>query len=276
MLRELRRSEFDIVHGHSYHALPLFFSRHTKRKKFTVTPHYLGRAATRIQRFLFELYEHFGKKIFQEADKVIAVSNCERDLLIKDFKIHGNKVTVIPNGVHLKEFQKLEKKEKEHKTILCAGRLEKYKGVQHVIQVLPLLEKGIRLEVVGEGAYRQKLIRLAQKLGVESRVHFYHGLYGRELLDRYANADLFMLLSEYEAFSIAVVEALAAKTPCIVANTSGLKQCVDNENCFGIDYPVEIEELAQLMNKVMGKKVGEVRLWDWDQVVAELVRIYEA
>jgi len=31
-----------------------------------------------------------------------------------------------------------------------------------------------------------------------------------------------------------------------------------------------------LIDKVMGKKVGEVRLWDWEEVVAELVKIYEA
>ena len=33
---------------------------------------------------------------------------------------------------------------------------------------------------------------------------------------------------------------------------------------FGTDYP---KELAELINNVMGKKVGEVKLWDWDQVV---------
>lgn len=32
MLSELRRSKFDIVHGHSYHAFPLFFSRYAKKK----------------------------------------------------------------------------------------------------------------------------------------------------------------------------------------------------------------------------------------------------
>ena len=276
MLRELRKSEFDIVHGHSYHAFPLFFSKYAnKRKKFIVTPHYLGHASAMTRRFLLGLYKPFGKKIFQEADKVVAVSNYEREMLIRDFKIDGDKVTVIPNGVDLKEFGMLEKKEKQHKTILCAGRLEKYKGVQHAIQVLPLLEPSIGLEVVGEGAYKQKLIRLAQNLGVQSRVQFYHGLDRRQLLDRYANADLFMLLSKYEAFSIAIVEALAAKTPCIVANTSGLKQCVDNENCFGIDYPISSDHLAELINKVISKKVGEVKLWDWEEVVEETVKVYK-
>jgi hypothetical protein len=50
---------------------------------------------------------------------------------------------------------------------------------------------------------------------------------------------------------------------------------VDNENCFGIDYPVDNEELAQLINKVIGQKVGDVKLWDWDQVAKETDRVYK-
>ena len=40
MLRELKRSQFDIVHGHNYHAVPLLFSKYAKKKKFIVSPHY--------------------------------------------------------------------------------------------------------------------------------------------------------------------------------------------------------------------------------------------
>jgi glycosyltransferase involved in cell wall biosynthesis len=275
MLRELRRSEFDIVHGHSYHALPLFFSRYAKRGKFIVTAHYHGHGHTLIRDFLLKLYKPFGRRVFQEADKIIAVSNFEKSLLIADFRIPEAEIEVIPNGIALHEFKNLKKEAKGYKTILCTGRLEGYKGMQHVVRALPLLDWNTRLEIVGQGPYKKKLIRLATKLGVGNRIEFYQDLPRKELLDRYANADLFVMLSRHEAFGIAVAEALAAKTPCIVANTSALREWVDNENCFGTDYPVEIKELAQLINKVMGKKVGEVKLWDWDQVVAELVKIYE-
>jgi glycosyltransferase involved in cell wall biosynthesis len=276
MLRELRRSEFDIVHGHSYHALPLFFSRYAKRGKFIVTAHYHGRGHTLVRDFMLKLYKPFGRRVFQEADKIIAVSNFEKSLLLQDFQIAEAKIEVIPNGIPLHEFTSLKKKDKGYKTILYTGRLEGYKGVQHVVRALPLLAESTCLEIVGQGPYKKKLIQLATELGVGNRIEFYQDLPHKELLDRYANADLFIMLSRHEAFGIAVAEALAAKTPCIVANTSALREWVDNENCFGIDYPVDIEGLAQLINRVMGKKVAEVKLWDWDQVVEELVKIYEA
>ena len=40
--------------------------------------------------------------------------------------------------------------------------------------------------------------------------------------------------SPIRGFSIVVAEALAAKTPCIMANTSALAEWVDNKSCFGI------------------------------------------
>jgi glycosyltransferase involved in cell wall biosynthesis len=275
MRRELRRSEFDIVHGHNYHAFPLLFSRFAKRSKFIVTAHYHGHGHTLVRDFLLKLYKPFGSKVFQEADKIIAVSNFEKSLLIEDFQIPEAKIEVIPSGIPLHEFTGLKREDKGYKTILYIGRLEGYKGVQHVVRALPLLAESTCLQIVGQGPYKKKLIKLAAELGVGNRIEFRQDLPREELLHGYANADLFIMPSKHEAFGTAVAEALAARTPCIVANTSALKEWVDNENCFGTDYPIETEELAQLINKVMGKKVGDVKLWDWEQVVAELVEIYE-
>jgi len=117
--------------------------------------------------------------------------------------------------------------------------------------------------------------RAYQGLGLEDRIDFYQDLPREELLHRYANADLLVLLSKYESFSIVVAEALASRTPCIVADTSALTEWVDNKNRFGVDYPVNIAQLANSIDEVIGREVGEVKLWDWDEVVEETVRIYK-
>lgn len=276
MLAELRRSQFDIVHGYGYHSFPLFFSRYASRKKFVVSASYIRRGLTPFRDILIRLYKPFGKKIFQDANKVIAFSNYEKDLLMEDFQMDGGKIVIIPGGVNPKEFQSLEKKEREGKTILYVAVLEEFKGIQYAIQALPLLEESTRLEIVGKGTYKENLIRLATKLGVIHRVHFYQDLPKRQLAKKYANADLFMLLSRHESFGIVVAEALASKTPCIVANTSALREWVDNKNCFGVDYPISSDKLARLITEVMGRKVEEVELWDWDEVAKQTEIIYTA
>ena len=274
MIRELKRSRYNIVHGHGYHSLPLYFSRYAKGEKFVVTSHHHGHGHTAFRDILYKLYKPFGKRIFADADTIIAVSNYEKKLLLREFGLDEGKVRLIPNGVNLAEFT-LEKVTQKTKSILYVGRLEEYKGVQYIIQTLPLLDNNFVLEIVGRGTYEKELIRLAEKMGLNHRVRFDRFLPKSELLKMYSQARVFVLLSQDEAFSIVVAEALASKTPCVVANTSALREWVDNKNCFGIDYPISINRLAELINKVGNVKVSDVKLWDWDDVVKELEKIYD-
>jgi glycosyltransferase involved in cell wall biosynthesis len=274
MLKELKKSQFEVVHGHSYHAFPLYFSRNAKAEKFMVNPYYHGHGHTPVRNFLIKVYKPFGKKIFEGADRIIAISNYEKELLLRDFAIEEDKLSVVPPGIDLAELGSLGGICKEPKTILYVGRLEKYKGVQHIIQSLPLLDKDFGLEIVGKGPYKAYLVALVDKFGLNDRVKFYQDLSRQELLKMYRKTEVFTLLSQYETFSIVVAEALAAKTPCIVANTSALSEWIDNKNCFGIDYPINNAKLAELINKVTGKKVGDVKLWDWDEVARQIAELY--
>lgn len=274
MIRELRKSRYDIVHGHGYNALSLYFSRYAKRKKFIATPHYHGSGNTAFRNFLLRLYKPFGRRIFADADAIISVSHYEKSLLIKDFRLNEGKIRLIPNGVNLAEFTAKEVPSGT-KSILYVGRLEEYKGVQYIIQALPLLDDSFILEIVGWGTYEKELMRLADKLGLNHRVRFNHYLPRSELLKMYSQAQVFVLLSQQEAFSIVVAEALASKTPCVLAKTSALREWVDDKNCFGICYPIDTSRLAELINKVSKIKVADVKLWDWDDVTRELEKIYD-
>lgn len=275
MARQLKKANFDIVHGHSYHALPLYFSRNAKAKKFIVNPYYHGHGHTPIRNFFTKLYKPFGKRIFERAGRIIANSEYEKELLLRDFTIEENKISVVYPGINLPEFTNLRGIQRDAKTILYIGRLEEYKGVQYIIQALPLLDKGFRLKIVGKGPYEASLTALVDKLELHNSVKFYQDLTRQELLKMYAGAGVFVMLSQYETFSIVVAEALAAKTPCIIANTSALSEWVDNSNCFGIDYPINNAELAALITKVIGKKVGGVKLWGWEEVAQQIAELYE-
>jgi glycosyltransferase involved in cell wall biosynthesis len=267
---------FDIVHAHNYGALPALYAAQTKGKnKLVFTPHYHGIGHTFIRALLHKPYKFLGKTIFEKADKIVCVSNYEKSLIANKFKVYEEKIVVIPNGVNLEEFKGLKRtKKKNYKTILCVGRLEKYKGIQYLIEVLPLLENDVVLEVVGKGPYKENLVKLAKKLNETEHVKFFQELPRSELLQKYADSDLFVLLSRYEAYGISVAEALASGIPCIVAKASALQEWIDNRNCFGINYPVNIYELANLINKVMGRRVENIKLPDWYEVVKRLLEIY--
>ena len=267
---------YDLSHAHSYHSFPSLYAANAKNeKKLIVTPHYHGTSHTTFRAILFRFYKLVGRRIFEKADRVICVSNYEKNLLLKHFRIFEEKTTVIPNGINLSEFRNLKRTEKDHKTILYVGRLEEYKGVQYLVRALPRLGEDTELEVVGKGQFKTAIVRLVRKLGVENRVKLSEDIPRNELLQKYADADLFVLLSRHEAFAICVAEALASGTPCIVANTSALTEWIDDKSCFGVDYPVKVDSLAELIKNVIGTEVHQPRLWDWEEVVNKVAEVYD-
>jgi len=280
--KELKRylveksNDYDVVHAHGYHAFPALYAAQSKKmNRLIFTPHYHGTGHTLFRKLLHIPYKFLGEKIFEKADRIVFVSNYERDLAMKRFKVDEKKVTVIPNGISVEEFRGLKKRSKDYRAILYVGRLEKYKGIQYLIQALPRVGHDVIFEIVGKGPYKEGLVELSRKAGVENKVRFFQDLPRQELLQMYADSDLFVLLSKYEAYGISVAEALASGTPCIVANASALKHWIDNEKCLGIDYPIDTNKLACLISDVIGRRIERVNLPDWEEVVEELVKLYE-
>lgn len=274
-LRQFSQS-FEIVHAHNYGAFPALYAAQNKRcSKLVFTPHFHGAGGTFFRSLLNIPYRFFGKKMFSAADAIVCVSNYERALILRHFEIDEDRINVIPNGVDIESYKIAPRVEKTGRTILYVGRLEKYKGVQYLVKALPQLGDDKILQIVGKGPYKEKLIKIARTLGVADRVRFFQGLSKSELLQKYAEADVFVLLSKYESYGITVAQALASKVPCIVAKTSALREWVDNENCFGIDYEIDGKVLTRLIEETIGKKVTGVQIPTWDEVTRRLVSVYD-
>lgn len=286
MMLNLRRSEFDVVHGHSYHAFPMHSTYLAKRRKLIVSTHFHGFGHSTFRNCLFKLFKPIGRMTLLQADKIVAVSTFEKSLLCRYFRLDSSRVVVIPNGLDFTEFANLEHHKRDSNVrvrhILYVGRLESYKGIEYLIDVLPMLKNDLILEVIGEGPLRRTLENKAKYLGASDRVLFSRDLSRRELLQKYADADLFVLLSEHEAYSLVVAEALTAGTPCIVADTSALSEWIDNKTCFGIGVPVKLSNLAKLIEETLNSKISDVgtgkwigtKILSWDEVVKRLEEIY--
>ena len=274
-LRKEYRS-YDIVHAHNYNALPSLHAVRAKNTdKFVFTPHYHETGHTFTRRLLHVPYKLLGKQVFEKANRIICVSEYERGLILNGFRVKESKTVVIPNGINVREIKKYKKSSKGGRTILYVGRLEKYKGIHNLLQVLPSLSADINLQIVGIGPYQANLLRLVARLGLNGRIEFFHNLSQDELFQKYADADLFALLSTHEAYGMVVAEALCSGVPCIVANASALREWVDGRNCFGVDYPINLQKLKNLIEEVIGRKVETPNLLDWDEVTDRVCNVYE-
>lgn len=259
----------EVVHAHNYHALPQAFAAlGISEERFVVTPHYHGGSASRVRNSLLSLYRPVGRLALAAADRIVAVSEWERSKLESDF---GVDATVIPNGVDVDRFSRAIPENRETPYVLCVGRLEEYKGVQHVIRALPRLP-GVDLVVAGDGPYRTQLETLAREENLASRVEFLGFVNEERLPGLYAGATLYITLSTFEAYGLTVGEALAAGTPAVVRTEGALTDWVEHDGVRGIDGPEDLG--TSLLTWARETGAPDTTLPTWAEVVDRVEAVY--
>jgi glycosyltransferase involved in cell wall biosynthesis len=140
-------------------------------------------------------------------------------------------VKLIPNGINIDPFLSLPPSGLLRQKLniplsasvsLFVGRLQKVKRVEDTVRIFSQVLKSVpsaHLMIVGgdEDGTGRTAKRLANVLGIQSHVHFLGALQGQHLSQAYADADLLVLLSHKENFSMVVAEAMSAKLPVIVS-----------------------------------------------------------
>jgi glycosyltransferase involved in cell wall biosynthesis len=110
------------------------------------------------------------------------------------------------------------------RVLLAVSRLTAQKGVDVALRALPELPADTVLVVLGDGAERGALERLARELGVEERVF----LLGRvpDVAAWLKRARVFVHPARWEGFGLGVLEAMLAGLPVVASNVSSLPELV--------------------------------------------------
>ncbi|MGC8873875.1 MAG: glycosyltransferase family 4 protein [Chloroflexia bacterium] len=192
-----------------------------------------------------------------EAWRVICASHYMAGQVREFFAVPADKVDVIPNGVDPGRFQKLEGEDlsdfrrqyaaPDEALVLNVGRVVEEKGVPVLVEAIPRVlarfEKA-KFVIAGTGILLDSLRRRAEELGVSARVYFC-GFVPDEVRDRlYKVASVAVFPSLYEPFGIVALEAMAARTPVVVAETGGLAEVVRHAETGITVYPGDPDSLA--------------------------------
>ena len=250
-LRELLRDQrAEVVQTFLFHANVVG----ARAARELAIPHATGMrvADPRRWRLAIERWETAG------AARHVCVSQSVADFY-RERGFESDKLVVIPNGIDVatwRDAQPLALTTLEvppaRRVMIYVGRLDKQKGLQPFIRVLPAVFNEFAeydLLVVGDGPQRAELIRLAGELGIASRVHF-AGWRGdvRNLL---AAADLLVLPSRWEGMPNAVLEAMAAGKPVVAARAHGVAELLGpstEEQTTAVDSPSEFgDKLRSLL-----------------------------
>ena len=153
--------------------------------------------------------------------------------------IPANQAVTVLNGIDTTQYllENREKKRRElgftldDKIIGTIGNLRKEKNQQLVIRAFSHLAKvvsGLHLVICGDGEYRTELERLANDLGIASRVRFLG--YRTDAHEIMTTFDVYCLPSVYEGLPLSILEAWAAHKPVVATDVIGISDIVRHEH----------------------------------------------
>jgi len=217
---------YDVVHAHSYHALPALGAALLSRRPLVFTPHYHGAGHSRLRTLLHTPYRRLGAVIFARARSVICVSHAESALVQQHFPRVSGRVIVIPNGVDVAALRMAQPFASDRTVILSVGRLESYKNVERIIASFAHLPDDFVLCVVGEGPDRRSLEALMVRLRLQGRARFLGHVDTLTLQRWFRTATVYVSMSSREAFGISLIEALAAGAGVVAADIPAYREIV--------------------------------------------------
>jgi glycogen(starch) synthase len=222
--------DFDVVHAHDWMTFPAALRlRFVRRRPVCLHVHSTaidrGGASAPGPVGSISAVERAG---LRTADRVCAVSGFTRDLLVREYRLDPERVSVVhnaaPSGVNSSPARVVGP---EGPSVLFVGRLTRQKGVGFLVRAAArVLEScpSARFVFMGEGEDRTRMIEMAAALGIGRRVFFTGGV-SSELRDRaYADASVFVLSSVSEPFGLTPLEALRGGAAPILTDACGVRE----------------------------------------------------
>jgi len=182
--------------------------------------------------------------------RVIAVSEPLREDLVNIVKVPKERITVIPNGLDLTEYEVAEPFAGNGTPVVgIIGPLVSIKGhdaflraAREILRYAP----DAQFVIAGEGPEEWNLRRLAHQLGIQKNVTFAVGITDYKALLK--TIDIFVFPSLEEGFGYNVLEAMATGKPVVASSAGGLYSVVrDGETGF----LVERGDFKAIANKVL-------------------------
>lgn len=195
-------------------SIPVIFTAHGWAFTDGVSP----RAA-----FIYRLAERLAAPL---TDKIITVSDYDRELAFKYLIAPSDKIKTIHNGVpDISGVFKADPSLKKTPKLIMVARFEEQKDHRTLLNALTQLKDEVwTLELIGDGPLRLPVEKMARELSIFERIKF-EGV-SRNISEKLAKAHIFLLISNWEGFPLTILEAMRAGLPVIASDVGGARESV--------------------------------------------------
>ena len=189
------------------------------------------------------------------ADRIIAVSEITKNIIIHKYHIPADKIEVVHNAIDLaslgnyeydkRTYKYLESLREEGYTVVST--VTRFTAQKGLVQLMRGMAKAyskhdkLVMLLAGDGEQRNELISLAADLGISDKVFFTGFVRGKQWRDAYSVADIFVMSSVSEPFGLTALEAAHHGTALIISKQSGVGEVLNS--IFRYDF-WDVDRLA--------------------------------
>lgn len=274
-LRALRRhrGEFDVVHDNQTLGYGMLGVRALGLPLVTTIHHPISvdrrlelAAAEGSRRVSLRRWYGFVRmqaRVARRLDPILTVSRSSAADITRDFRVRPSRVRIVPLGVDTQAFRPRERARTPGQIVTIASADAALKGVPTLLRAVAKLatERDVRLTIVGKLTEGGPTERLIGELSLGERVRFVSGIDDDELGALLASAEVAVVPSLYEGFSLPAVEAMACATPLVVSRAGALPEVVGGDTvgsagtstsaCARLVTPGDPEELAATLGELL-------------------------
>ena len=277
--------QFDVIHAHDW--LTYFAGIAAKRvsgKPLVVHMHAteFDRSGENINRRVYAIE----KAGMQAADRVIAVSELTRRIVIGKYGIPAEKVVTVRNAVRFGESEDaVPERAVKDKVVTFLGRITYQKGPDYFVEAAAkVLQRvpDVRFVMAGSGDLMNHVVRRVAQLGIADRFHFTGSLKGGEVQRMFRLSDVYVMPSVSEPFGISPLEAMRSGVPVIISRQSGVAEVLDyaiKVNYWDVDALADaiygLLTYPALGRMFASKGLEEVTGLKWTNAAAKIKTVYE-
>ena len=275
----LQKLKPDVVVGSEYNPTVIQAVRYCKKNRipyvsWTDGTLYSERNINKLQRYL-------RKYVVSRADAYIASSSKSKEAQIH-YGAREDKISVSYLTIDIEKYVQ-EPRGTGKGQILYVGSLIERKGVDLLFKALACVSSSYTLILAGDGPEKERLQKQAEQLGIAERVQFAGYLDREQLLQYYAESDLFVLPTREDCFALVILEAMCSGLPVICSRyADGVYDLIeDGKNGLVVD-PAQTGEFGEkiellLRDKTLQKGMREaskkvVHKFSFEKVADEFVK----